>query len=524
MLDVMRKHSESFLIYLIFAAIIIVFAINFGPGSSSCSRGGDQGVGWAVMVDGEPVAGQVFSRRLGQLKEYQRRRMQATGMDITNEMFERMGLRQQVIDELIEAKLIAQEARRWGMQVSDTDLRDYIKTRYPFFEEFETRRDYENWVARAFSTTVHRFESDTRDEILAEQMLRVVTESIAVSDDELRADFTRERDRATATYVQFDPADVPVPTPTTDEIQKTLATERDAVEAQYNNEVLRYRTPKKVRARHIMKALLADASDAEVAKARGALLDLKGQIEGGADFAGLARETSDDEATKAQGGDLGLFQRGERPAALEAAAFGLEVDQMTAEPVRTNEGLHLVQVTEIVPPSRRPFSEVEAEVAVSFLEKRVANERSRRAAEELLVALRAGSSFEDLTISEADKKENPASILPVRRDTPWVLASQKSIPRIGVSEGLHAELFSLTDEAPLAGKVHEVNGSFFVIGLKERETPDLTQFEAEKDSLRNYATSAKERQVFREWVGHLKSKANIEYNQRYFPPVRKAEG
>jgi peptidyl-prolyl cis-trans isomerase D len=161
---------------------------------------------------------------------------------------------------------------------------------------------------------------------------------------------------------------------------------------------------------------------------------------------------------------------------------------------------------------------------VSLLEKRIANQRARRAAEELLAALRAGSSLEELTISEADKKENPASILPVRHDTPWVLASQESIPRIGISEELHTELFSLTAEAPLAREVHEVNGSFFVIGLKERERPDLDKFEADKDSLRNSANSAKERRVFREWVGHLKSKAAIEYNQRYFPPTPQAEG
>ena len=102
MLDVMRKHSESFLIYLIFAAIIVVFAFSFGPGSGSC-RGGGVGVGWAALVDGEPVPLQAYARNYSWRVDMQRRRMQAAGMDFSADMMERMGLRQQVVDELLHS-------------------------------------------------------------------------------------------------------------------------------------------------------------------------------------------------------------------------------------------------------------------------------------------------------------------------------------------------------------------------------------------------------------------------------------
>ncbi len=518
MLDVMRRHSESFLIYLIFAAIIIVFAINFGPGSSSCGRAGI-GASWAALVDGEPIPIQAYSRNYSWRVEMQRRRMQAAGMEFSAEMMERMGLRQQVVDQLIQDKLLAQEARRWGIQISDRELRDYIKTRYPVFDQFETRRDYESWVSRAFETTVQRFEADTRDEILGQRMHKVFMESIAVSDDELRADYLREHDRAMATYVSFDPAAIAVPESSAEAIDRVLAEEREAVETKYNNEVLAYRTKARVRARHILKALPADASDADVAKARGVLLDLKSQIEGGADFGGLADEYTDDEATRGQGGDLGTFERGTHEAALDAAVFKLKKDEITAEPVRTDRGLHLVQATEIIPPARKKLEEVEREVAAALLRERIAGERARAAAGELLDNLEKGRELEALTISEEEKRDLPGSVLPVRRETPWVLASQESIPRIGVSEELHAELFALTAEAPIASRVHEVNGVYYVVVLKERETPDLDEFEADKDSLRRYAESVKQNQVFRAWVDNLRSKASIEYNQQLFPPA-----
>ena len=38
MLDLLRKHSRSYIIYVMFAIIILVFAISFGPGSNTCSR------------------------------------------------------------------------------------------------------------------------------------------------------------------------------------------------------------------------------------------------------------------------------------------------------------------------------------------------------------------------------------------------------------------------------------------------------------------------------------------------------
>ena len=95
----------------------------------------------------------------------------------------------------------------------------------------------------------------------------------------------------TATTLSSPPlASRAVAMPSAAAIDEVLADERAAVETKYNNEVLAYRTKPKVQARHILKALPADASDADVAKARGVLLDLKSQIEGGADFGGLADE------------------------------------------------------------------------------------------------------------------------------------------------------------------------------------------------------------------------------------------
>jgi peptidyl-prolyl cis-trans isomerase D len=53
MLDVIRQNKQSLLSYLIFVAIIVVFAVNFGPGSSGCH--GLSGTPTAARVNGETI-------------------------------------------------------------------------------------------------------------------------------------------------------------------------------------------------------------------------------------------------------------------------------------------------------------------------------------------------------------------------------------------------------------------------------------------------------------------------------------
>lgn len=70
---------------------------------------------------------------------------------------------------------------------------------------------------------------------------------------------------------------------------------------------------------------------------------LKGRIDGGEDFAAVARECSDCPSGR-QGGDLGTFGRGQMVAEFETAAFGLQVGE-TSGVIETDFGYHLIQRT-----------------------------------------------------------------------------------------------------------------------------------------------------------------------------------
>lgn len=89
-----------------------------------------------------------------------------------------------------------------------------------------------------------------------------------------------------------------------------------------------------VRAAHI---LLPTREEADAARAR--------VTTGGEDFATVARELSTDEATAANGGELGWFTRDEMVAPFAEAAFALEPGAIS-EPVETEFGWHVIKVLE----------------------------------------------------------------------------------------------------------------------------------------------------------------------------------
>lgn len=88
-----------------------------------------------------------------------------------------------------------------------------------------------------------------------------------------------------------------------------------------------------VHARHI---LLSTRERAEEVLAR---------LQGGEDFAFLAKEYSEDVSSRERGGDMGFFPQGVMPPEVEDAAFSLEVGQ-TSEIIQSQFGFHIMQVLE----------------------------------------------------------------------------------------------------------------------------------------------------------------------------------
>lgn len=92
-----------------------------------------------------------------------------------------------------------------------------------------------------------------------------------------------------------------------------------------------------------LQTKLASEGEAnEQAKAKAE--DVLNQVKAGGDFAELAKKYSQD-SSASNGGDLGLFGKGQMVTEFENAAFGLDVGQVSGV-VKTKYGYHIIKVTE----------------------------------------------------------------------------------------------------------------------------------------------------------------------------------
>lgn len=111
------------------------------------------------------------------------------------------------------------------------------------------------------------------------------------------------------------------------------AVTEEAARAEYDAFVQQFQPEDEIRASHIL------VETEEEAKA------LKAELDGGADFAELAREHSIDPGA-ANGGDLGFFGHGMMVQPFEQAAFALAEPGAVSEPVQSQFGWHIIKLAE----------------------------------------------------------------------------------------------------------------------------------------------------------------------------------
>jgi peptidyl-prolyl cis-trans isomerase C len=107
----------------------------------------------------------------------------------------------------------------------------------------------------------------------------------------------------------------------------------EAVQAQYDAFVAQFQPDDEVHASHILVETEEKANE------------LKSELDGGADFATLARENSIDPGA-ANGGDLGFFSRGMMVQPFEEAAYALANPGDVSAPVQSQFGWHIIKLEE----------------------------------------------------------------------------------------------------------------------------------------------------------------------------------
>ncbi len=392
MLQAFRDRVMGVLGWIIIGLIIITFAL-FGLGSYLQ----DQSRVYAAKVnDVEITPSELQMAYLNQRERMQ----QMLGDAFKPGLIEERQLKQQALESLISRQLILQAAQNGGLTISDQLLAARIHAIPAFQKEGKFDAElYRTLLARQGKTPA-QFEQEMRLMLTTEQLTNGLSETVFVTDAELRRIFSLQQQKRSFSYLRI-PADT---------FKAEIEPDEKAIEAYYSANAQRFTTPQRVRlsylrlnadvlskdidvsdkaiadeyeqrkaalktkeqrrASHILFPLDSDADEATVDKVRAQAEEVAKKIRGGADFAKLAKEYSGDPGSAAKGGDLGYFTAGTMVPEFDKAVFAMQKGEVS-DPVRTQFGFHIIELTDIKKSEIPPLAKVRDQVIKEIKQQKI---------------------------------------------------------------------------------------------------------------------------------------------------------
>lgn len=360
----------------------------------------------AFVWESTEVSQAEFRERFDRYREQVRAR---AGDAYDAEQVESVETKRLVLDSLVDEKILEIAARREGVAVDASQIRKAILDVEGITQDgqFIGEDAYKIWL-QSRGLTAAGFESLVARQILTSTVPDVVAESGLVGDAELENLLKLQQETRDLRFVEIPPPALAADATddaalaewhasnadrySTEETVTISYFELDAARLEvasepteqdlrdrYEMERGRFGTEEERVAAHVLVAVAADADESTVEAARAKAEGIANQARAeGADFAALAAENSDDLGTKDLGGDLGTIGRDVFPKPFEDAVFAL-ADGGVSDPVRTDQGWHVIKLTQLVPGSQQPFEAVRDQLAAEFGDserERLFNEKS----------------------------------------------------------------------------------------------------------------------------------------------------
>ncbi|MFN3545316.1 MAG: SurA N-terminal domain-containing protein [Thiobacillus sp.] len=453
MLEAIRSRAQGWLTKVILGLIALTFAL-FGIDSY---MSGDRSGGIVAEVGDVGVSREEFTREI-QAQSDRMREMLGPSFDpaiTTSAEF-----RKQVLDSLVERKVMLLEAQKLKLMAPDTYITSVL-AQIPAFQQdgrFSQQR-YEA-VLRQNGRTPAQFENELRQAFMLEtigspvalgtfasqtslaQIARLVAQQREISWFDLapstvaqdvkvtpadieryyaanRPEFT-EPEQIRAEYLVLDIASIAAGITVSDQ----------AVADYYASNSAQFGQPELRSASHILIAVdkNADAATREKAKAKANQIFATLQKEPSR-FGELARSASQDPGSATQGGNLGSFGRGMMVKPFEDAVFSMKVNEIRG-PVESDFGYHIIRLDGIEPAKTAPLAEVKP-MLVEELKKQQAQSRFADLADQ----------FGNLVYENADSLQPAAAATKLTvRQSDWM--SVRQAPPPFNHAGLSAALFS----------------------------------------------------------------------------------
>ena len=500
MLQALRTSLKTVIVWIFLGVLALGFGLSFGLPSD------------AITCGVEPIAKAYGNNVLDEDYQYQ---FQAISLVLPipkdAKFQETMGLKQEVLDAIVERRVLAKLGERMGLATSKADAEEMTSDGHVIVlgNTYDWLGDgafnYEMFKQRhlpRFMVTEPKYLEYQREELLARTVRDLIASTVTVSEAELRAEYEGRQNQLSLRYARFEAARFSdLVDPSEAEVAKYVEAHKDELSKQFEAQGVRFtKLPKQVRLRFIQSKKpgppAEDADKPRKAEYEAALKAARTKIDAamarltaGDDFRAVARTVSEDAMTAPRGGEYGWTSvegtgSGLDPV-IDTTAAGLKAGS-NSRVVESEEAFYVVRVEAV-----REGDVTQEEALRELAEEGVVRERgkalAKQAAAEALQALKDGKKLTELFAApdalgqdapgiealavqgEASPPKEASGTKPELRVT-GLFARERPIPGLGMNPELTKAAWTADPKAEFIDGTFETEDGVVIAAVERKET------------------------------------------------------
>jgi len=487
MLRYLRENTGNWIIKIFLFIIVIVFVF-LGVGSMNSKRNNS-----VATVNEEPITINEFQDAyklvVGQMRE-------RFGDNLNDDLLKALNVKQQALNNLIEQKLVANEAEKLKLVVSDKELSDSLMSIKAFQKDGIFDLELYKKVLGYNSLSPEIFEVQQRAAIKGNKVRDMVLSGITVSDMEAKSWYVFQNTMVAVDYIKVDPNSFTDATPTEEHIKQQYEENKDLYKSDpkkkavylkfspedhkgkvavsdeqvkdfYEQNLDRFKVPAKVEASHILIKVDEGADETIVENARKQAEKIYERAAKNEDFAELAKKFSQG-PSKTSGGYIGIFEKENMVKPFGDKAFAMKAGEIS-KPVRTMFGWHIIKVM------------AKFDASIETLALSTEKIRSELMNQELqsMAYYQAGEAFD--SIIDGDDLEQVALITKRKVLTTGIFTGNGDGLAFEDSAGFAQAAFAQANDE--ISDVKELGNNYYLIKVIETIEPETQPLEIVKESI-----------------------------------------
>ena len=472
-----NRKALSIVLWLVIIAFVATIFVVWGVGEKSNT------LGYVAKVNDKIITYEEYQNRYKMADDEIRRYGGAVQID---------NLSKRILESLISEKLMLIEAEKLDIPATDLELVSYIRSIPSFQSNGEFNIDQYEMVLRNNGLNPEQYEKAVKDEIKMRKMTNLIyqTQSIA-TDKEIENEYNYRKSNITVDY-----AAIPLNT-----FEKNIPANPDdaALKEYYDLTKEIYRVPAEIKVKYVSfdknkflsnytvsdeqaKAyydtniklydkkesadisliyILANNSDNKSMEAAKAKIDeAYSQLQSGKSFAEVADNYTDKNIIPAEGGRIGVVEKGTLEKDIETAVFSTAVNTYS-KPVKVTNGYIIAYVNNLMPAKKYTFEEKKDEIketiktssSTELFNKYLLNEFQKIADNGSITAIQKANPEYSANITELDFiAENavfPVTAVAINPETKAALYKlSKGELSQTILDGSMAYIFEIVDKKP----------------------------------------------------------------------------